>query len=664
MSLFEIHTFRKVLVYTAVLCLLPVLVLFAAADTNEDSPVLSCESKNGGPEKLLGDESDGSRAIPVHLIDLLDEEGQKITTDDELVLPFSTRRSCGAECHSVETISKGWHFNAVDANVAPGRAGQPWILVDAGTGTQIPLSYRLWPGTFRPEQLGLTPWQFVQLFGRQMPGGGAGELESDNPDEIMRGFVSGRLEVNCLSCHNASSAHDQAEYAVQIARQNFRWAAAASSGFASVSGSAKKMPDTYDHLMPGVLDDPTLIRPTVKYRENTFDHKGRVFFDIVREVPAERCYFCHSNIDLNKDKAEKWQSDEDVHLAAGLSCVDCHRNGLDHDITRGYESEASVSANRLAATSSCRGCHLGVDPKLSEEPLGPREESSIPTAGRLGAPLPEHPGIPPVHFDKLACTACHCGPWPVRKTYRTKTSRAHGLGLYNIDKSDDVLPHIIYPVFARQPDGKIAPHKLFWPAFWGRLAGRDVAPIVLEIVRRTAGKIIADKKLLRLGDWPSLTVEHITEVLALLSSQQLIEGKAVYICGGKLYRLDDSGQLSEEENHPAAQPYLWPIAHDVRPAAQSLGVRRCEDCHSTDAPFSFGEVAVDSPVVRERDSVKKMVEFQDVDAVYMKLFAMSFVFRPWLKVVTLGSCAVLAAVLILYALKALACVLRVLGQED
>jgi len=595
----------------------------------------------------LGDESDGSQAVPVHLIELYDEEGATIRADDEQPQPFSLRKTC-SECHSVEKISAGWHFNTARTNVVPGRTGQPWILVDVGTGTQIPLSYRSWPGTFRPEQLGITPWKFVQRFGRQMPGGGVGEVESDNPDEIMRQFVSGKLEINCLSCHNAHPGQDQAEYAGQIVRQNFRWAAAGACEFASVRGIAATQSDTYDPLMSDAI--------AVTYRENKFDHKNRVLFDITREVPAERCYFCHSNVNVDKGGSEKWTADEDVHLAAGMTCVDCHRNGLDHNIIRGYEGEDTASKNPLAAASSCEGCH---------------------TAGRLGAPVPEHPGIPPVHFDKLSCTACHSGPWPEQRTYRTKTSRAHALGTHNVNKSDEALPHIVYPVFAGQGgigaayrgglvvlrgSGKIAPHKLIWPAYWGILADQKVTPIALETVKGTVSKIIVKERLPGSGDWPAITTKHITE--ALKSLQETIEGEAVYICGGKLYRLDgDSGQLLEKE-HSAARPYLWPIAHNVRPAAQSLGVRRCEDCHSTDSPFFFGKVGIDSPVVAQQERTKTMVEFERLRPFYTWAFAFSFVFRPWLKVVALGSCAVLAVVLLLYGLKALACVVKVLAEED
>ena len=30
----------------------------------------------------------------------------------------------------------------------------------------------------------------------------------------------------------------------------------------------------------------------------------------------------------------------------------------------------------------------------------------------MGAPHPDHEGIPPVHFAKMTCTACHSGPLP------------------------------------------------------------------------------------------------------------------------------------------------------------------------------------------------------------------------------------------------------------
>ena len=586
----------------------------------------------GAGQKKIGDTSDGSLSVPVHVIGLLDSEGDKISPDIEPVLPFSTRQTCSA-CHSYELISQGWHFNAVDVNAVPGRKSQPWIFVDTGTCTQVPLSYRPWPGVFHPNELGISSFKFTQLFGRQMPGGGVGELESDDPEELIRQDISGRLEINCLSCHNAAPGQDQAEYAGQVARQNFRWAAAAACEFASVKGAAVTQPDTFDPLMDDAI--------TTTYRENTFDQDNKVSIDITGKVPNERCYFCHSSLDVGKHGSEEWQADEDVHLSAGLTCVDCHRNGLDHNIIRGYESGEDKPEDTLAASTSCKGCH---------------------TEGRLGAPVPEHPGIPPIHFEKITCTACHSGPWPRKLTHHNKTSQAHALGTHGSNKSDDALPHIMYPVFARQDGDKIAPHKLIWPAYWATLKDQKVTPIDLNLAKKAVARRIARAKPRSLGNWPTLTEDHITK--ALQSLKKSVEGEPVYICGGKLYGLDESGELSEPREHPAAQPYLWPIAHNVRPAAQSLGVVYCTDCHATDAPFFFGEVEIDSPLAAEEVETKEMIEFQEIDPFYAWAFAFSFVFRPFLKIVALGSTALIGVVLLLYGLKALACVVKTLAGGD
>ena len=49
-------------------------------------------------ESMLGDVSDGSRAVPVHLIKLYDEDGSVIRPNETHLLPFSTRETCG-KCH-------------------------------------------------------------------------------------------------------------------------------------------------------------------------------------------------------------------------------------------------------------------------------------------------------------------------------------------------------------------------------------------------------------------------------------------------------------------------------------------------------------------------------------------------------------------------------------
>jgi Zn-finger protein len=610
-----------------------------------------------GAEVKLGDTPDGSRSNFVHLIPLLSEpltgkEPDQIHPDSDPVLPFSTKATCGA-CHSYDKISAGWHFNAIDPNVNPGRKGQPWIFADPTSATQIPLSYRQWPGTFRPEQIGLTPMAFLQSFGRQMPGGAIGEMvdKSDNPEETLRSDVTGKLEINCLACHDGSPGMDMggaSGYSRQVIRGNYRWAATASCEFAYVTASIGKLPNEYDFRAPYVSADPKIKPPVVAYRKGAFGHNDWADFDIRRESPKQRCYFCHSNVDVRDGKTEKWISDEDVHIASGLACVDCHRNGLEHNITRGYSVESRDSNNPLTTISSCEGCHLG---KNGEKPV----------AGRFAAPTPRHAGIPPSHFDKLSCTACHSGPWPVNETIRTKTARAHALGIAGASKEGEILPHLLYPVFAEGQDGKIGVFKLLWPAYWATMADGNVTPLAMEIVKSATSRVITKAAFSKTGSWPDLKDEDIVKILTSLGSKVDAGAKPVYIAGGKLYSLNEAGQLASADSK-MAEPYLWPIAHDVRPAAQSLGVRNCQDCHTTNSPFLFGRVSVDSPL--KNLTAKEMVAFENLPRFYTKAFAFSFVFRPWLKVVAILSSLVILSVLVLYALKALGFVAKVVVGDE
>jgi hypothetical protein len=89
-------------------------------------------------------------------------------------------------------------------------------------------------------------------------------------------------------------------------------------------------------------------------------------------------------------------------------------------------------------------------------------DAPVSLGGHYGAPRPEHKGLPPHHFEKLTCTACHSGPWPQMYAKRFQTALAHGLGLTSRERKDDDPPHIVGPVFARQHDGRIAPHRLIW----------------------------------------------------------------------------------------------------------------------------------------------------------------------------------------------------------
>ncbi len=597
-------------------------------------------------EPKLGDKTDGSRAVPNHLVPLYDEQGSQIFLDDSPVLPFSTKETC-LPCHDYDIISHGWHFNAPDSGVRPGRPGHPWIYTDRVTGTQIPLHHRDWEGVYDPAAIGLTPFYFLQEFGRQFPGGGVGEIDSADisKDLFFRWQVSGRAEVNCLACHDVEPAQDQSEYDKQMLKQNFRWAAAATAGFATVEGSAKDMQDTYDiysQVGPGPAE---AVPPRIKYDEHRFDDKDQVFIDIRRDIPNRQCYFCHSSRYIESPDKEEWETDEDVHLTSGMMCVDCHRNGLDHMMVRGYANEAKETNRPNIASFSCEGCHVG-------------EKDKRPEHGRLGAPKPAHLGIPTIHFEKMSCTSCHSGPWPQKETMHVQTSIAHGLGTHNVIKGDSVMPYIASPVYARAQDHKITPHNLIFPTFWGVENDGEIQPVPPDdfqdvVIAAIQADTLTDSLnfvSINTGEWPTLSKSQFAMILDSLSVMK-DTANTVFVGGGKVHRLLDGNVVSEK--HPAAEPYKWPFAHNVRSAEQSLGGKSCNDCHSLGAGFNFGNVKAASPLGFQTTARRSMTSYQETGKFYQSLFAFTFYFRPLLKIFIDICLILMTAVFLLYVFKGL-----------
>ncbi|TEU03211.1 MAG: hypothetical protein E3J22_09005 [Candidatus Aminicenantes bacterium] len=737
---------------------------------------------------------DGSRTTPVHQIPLKDEFDQPILPSEPYPLPYSARYSC-APCHDYTLIQEGWHFNAASSS-QHGRTGEPWVWVEPKTGTVLPLSYRSWERMWNPQQLGLTPWDFTLLFGRHMSGGGMAEPRSDETSPESRWNVSGKLEINCMGCHNASRMQSHSEWAKQVLRHNFRWAATAASGFGEVGGMASRLPGTWDiYDGPNPDDTEWAVVPSIRYRPEIFDSKHRVFFDIANKPDDLRCLVCHSVYPVG---TKKYSIKEDIHSAAGMKCVDCHRNDISHAMIRGYEGEAEESQNSEIADFTCRGCHIGED-------LSRRGGS---TSGRLGAPYPKHSGIPAVHFEKLSCTVCHSGPVPSKNFNRVRTSRANRLGIYGVAQWFTELPHIIEPVFVRDRTGKITPHRLMWPAFWGEREGDTIKLLKPAEVEEAAGDILASEEniaevltaftlysgiegipalvasgkvyelnvdrrldaslypgeevpseilwvikingeiaplipefdpeaeepdvdtetriqkalesLATISDSPgqpalihkdamymvvegyldktespgktvntpqlcwfhenktqpivsefdvrtavatvgeehTLTEEQVERVLKSLSSLENPQEsgaakKFFYVSGGKMFQLDEAGNLFAAD-HAAAEPVIWPLAHQVRPAQQSLGIKDCTDCHTEGSVFFFNSMTGDGPLLTKKVAVRSAHSLMGLDKPYQKLFGLSFRIRPAFKVALFISALIVGSMLLLGVLLALA----------
>ncbi|MFK8115615.1 MAG: hypothetical protein AB8B91_25685 [Rubripirellula sp.] len=589
-----------------------------------------------------------SDARYVHHIDLYDASNRKITP--ESTTPYSSVKTCG-RCHDYETISHGWHFNAFEQDAAAGRQAEPWTWTDPRTGTQLPLSYRDWKHTYNPSKLGITPFEMTKQFGGRTPGGGMGDAnqhagEDTETAEPTRWPLSGSLEIDCMVCHAVSGAYDFNLRREQIAEENFAWAATAALRLGAVDGKVSRIKDGSDPK-----EEATQAKlPKVTYDSSRFGADGSVFMDLIRQPSNNACFQCHSNRTVSDSGIDaSWVHDDDVHLRAGMACADCHRNGIDHHIVRGFDGEENPSQQKVA-TLSCSGCHLGTDHGADDQP----SSDLVARAGRLGSPKPLHAGLPPLHFEKLSCTACHGGPVPRDEAVRIMTSLAHRLG----DKGHRTgleLPAILGPVYSKQADGRVYPNRTMWPAFWGTMADGKVTPLAPQQSYDLTRKALRVRKdfvaeLLQ----PKMSSSDLKEVLgeeraktkqdewteeeaAKVAQAQAKKGRltfnekvsaaleaiekeregsqAVYVSSGIVYaRGTEEGSLQtiDTDEDQATAMVSWPMAHNVRPAGWSLGVAGCTECHSDDAKIFSSTVAAIGPGPDQGEAVS-MASLQGID---------------------------------------------------
>jgi len=479
---------------------------------------------------------DGSRVTPVHQIPLKDEFDETIVPTGRYPLPFSARTTC-APCHDYGVVRKGWHFDTGRTSPS-GRPGEPWVLVDERTGSQIPLSFRPWKGSFQPLVLGLSAWDFTLLFGRHFPGGGVAEPADEEMAPGSRWNVSGRLEVNCLGCHNARPIQNPSEWTKQILRENFRWAATAAAGLGEVGGMSSRLAPTWD-IFDGPNPDDTewAVAPSVRYDRTLFDSKHRAFLDIAANPGDARCLACHAAASA---EVPKFDFDEDVHTAAGLACVSCHRHDVSHAMIRGYEGEGKDNPDVLSEDFTCRGCHLGGRSAGGKKIL----------PGRLGAPYPLHKGLPKVHLDRLSCTACHSGPLLAGEPGRVRTSRANRLGIYGIANWVQEMPAVVEPVFLRDTNRKLTPHRLFWPAYWAKRVGREVVPLRPDEVLKAAGDILFPEK-------------PVSRILSALYYTVDLVGIPILFMDGKSYEVNADGGLDAADDPAGKEGDLrWAVKNE------------------------------------------------------------------------------------------------------
>jgi hypothetical protein len=148
------------------------------------------------------------------------------------------------------------------------------------------------------------------------------------------------------------------------------------------------------------------------------------------------------------------------------------------------------------------------------------------------------------------------------------------------------------------------------------------------------------------GTEQTLTEEQVALVLGALAKTDQ-DADFVYLSGGRMFRLDGDGRLVAGD-HAAADPVTWPLAHNVRPAQQSLGWNGCTDCHSGGSNFFFTKLKGTGPLLTKRVEKRLASSFMGLGGLFQRVFGLSFIVRPVFKIV-LAVCAVVAGSLLFLA---------------
>jgi hypothetical protein len=115
------------------------------------------------------------------------------------------------------------------------------------------------------------------------------------------------------------------------------------------------------------------------------------------------------------------------------------------------------------------------------------------------------------------------------------------------------MPQIIEPVYARDDRGKIAPHRLVWPSFWGKIVDKEVIPIRAEEVFAQAGQAF-------------ISEENVAQVLLALYREPDLGGIPVLMTEEKIYSLNVDGGLDVAGSHEesAEQAEMWAVRSEER----------------------------------------------------------------------------------------------------
>ena len=599
--------------------------------------------------------------------------------------PYSPRQTCGADgCHDYDKITEGFHFQQGRGEPVPAALAERynWVTSPGNYGgtwcSPAPLYSQLAPKHNTDARLiDMTSFDFITPAGcgNCHPGGGPLELDRDGRryDAWMRDPASGLtpggennldgdyykarwsetgvIEADCLLCHMPE--YDYAKRNAQLAALNFRWAASAGAGFGTVTGSVKDGAD-----------------PVVAYDTSRFDERGNVRVHLVPEPRNETCLRCHAKPGWKK-RGAAFSARTDVHLAAGMRCVDCHAAGSraadprisgreEHQFGKGDDPSGWVRNDLDDTVRSCESCHLD---------------------GWHNAPRATHEWLPPLHLDRLACPTCHIPTRAVKSAlvqasdvynaaprispppkhiwtfYDQERAFWNHYGELNLFTQADQPTNVTRPTLFRYR-GKIWPGNRVHSTWVGyEEAGKPGLNQLLmrdffELWTRHRADPAQYPELARITDDDhdgTLEVNRPEEIDALLAATKAylaatgfpLEGKRlVWVSDSRaFYSSTEARDLPREEWEATAYASVHKFSHDVAPARAALGAGGCRDCHAASSPFFFAPVLEHpfgpdgNPVWTSQASV---LGYDGSGPAYSGLPGATAAFFKWLTIVVLG----------------------------
>ncbi len=292
----------------------------------------------------------------------------KIDPEAEDARPLFPRYTCG-RCHDYEAISHGYHFqrtllpaNRRGATANPGSGPTP------GPARRYHCRIAIGRAPIILGSSALSDREFVLKFGQAHAGRRCWakplrHLPKHRPPKRTRRTrlplrprrvcrerlprrsedksagrwkLSGALSIDCMICHSNDHTFNAEAWWDQIGKENFAWASSVAIGLAQVAGGSG---EAAGRLRSGGGRQRAKQLPKTTYTPLRVNAEKKIFFDVIRKPSNNACYYCHSTRTVGDGIAPEWVHDEDVHLRAGMSCTDCHRNGIAHHTVRGYDGE-------------------------------------------------------------------------------------------------------------------------------------------------------------------------------------------------------------------------------------------------------------------------------------------------------------------------------------